>query len=112
MTTGTLYAVGVLIDENDATIPAKWSVVCERCGSDLSDEYSPPRTIINIKGNTPPQQFEQFKRQWYAQVTQSADAWKTAITNFSEGIEKITLTTELQVRLEEHARKCCGKKNG
>ena len=42
--------------------------------------------ILNIKGNIPPVQFEAFKRQWHAQVSGIANAWKTPMLN-SEDVQ-------------------------
>lgn len=37
--------------------------------------------VVNFQGNIPPQQFEAFKRQWYAQISGVSNAWKTPVVN-------------------------------
>jgi len=46
--------------------------------------------ILNLKGPMPLQAFENFKRQWQAQVSGISNAWKTPVTN-QEGIDWIPL---------------------
>lgn len=46
--------------------------------------------VVNFQGNIPPQQFEAFKRQWYAQVSGVSNAWKTPVVN-TDGMTFIPL---------------------
>jgi hypothetical protein len=46
--------------------------------------------IFNVKGNIPGTQFENFKRQWMAQVSGVSNAWRTPFLN-AEGIEWVPL---------------------
>jgi len=46
--------------------------------------------VVNFQGNIPAQQFEAFKRQWYAQISGVSNAWKTPVVN-TDGMTFIPL---------------------
>lgn len=57
---------------------------------------SAPKGIMNFKGdNWTPEQLEGFKRQWFAQVAGTENAWKTPILQ-SEGLEWVDLNKSNQ----------------
>lgn len=80
--------------------PTEWTVTCGVCGKDLSGRYDVV-TVLNLKGNIPPQQFEQFRRQW-ARAVQSG----TRPLVMNTEVERFDMGPELQVALEEHAKLC------
>ena len=52
---------------------------------------STTKGILNLRGNIPPQQLENFKRMWLAQVSGVSNAWRSPIINSNEEIQWINL---------------------
>lgn len=80
----------------------RWIVTCDRCGVQIEAD-DPPLTIINVKGNIPPVQFEKFKQQLYKHLM-SGSNMPIVINTEEVTIHKTDL--DLKARLRAHSHTC------
>jgi hypothetical protein len=83
--------------------PYRWFVVCDVCGVDLGGQFEAPVTILNVKGNIPQAEFQQFKRALFNATT---SPHRTLVMNSREDVQVIPVGGDLQLVMIEHVEKC------
>jgi len=105
----------VSLRRRDVDTLSKWRyvVTCERCGEDLSDNYtsSPIPSILKINGLTAMARQPAQLRELHRMVR---DAWNEAVKNrtpfvmdMNHKVEHPPAAPLLERAIEDHAEKCC-----
>jgi len=86
-----LRLFGYGVSELEMLIPIITSLLYSfQYNQNFFTQGSAAKGILNFKGTIPERQLQQFRRQWYSQISSVANSWRTPITN-SEDLQWINM---------------------